>query len=157
MATTRRPADLPDFERPPLNELVLSVQFASVPFQNFHSGLLWQRFANEYPRVEEQPPIEPVFETFGALQAREHRLTLQLMPMPATMRYWFVSPDGDELLQVQSDRLIHNSLLAKELSGFGNFARKFFTEGFVSRIATCPLLAAPDGVRSRSINVRSAT
>lgn len=108
MATTGRPRDLPDFESPPLNELVLSIQFGSLPFKNFHSGLLWQRFADRYPKVEEQQPIDPVFETFGARQPSAQRISFQLPPTPDTLRYWFVSQDDNELLQVQTDRLIHN-------------------------------------------------
>jgi len=62
----RRPADLPDFERPPVTEVVLSLQFASLPgLKNVHAGLLWQHFSTRYPNVEEYPPIAPVFETFG--------------------------------------------------------------------------------------------
>jgi uncharacterized protein (TIGR04255 family) len=104
--TLRRPRALPNFSRPPLNELVLSVQFGSLPFKNLHAGILWQRFSQAYPNVEEQPPIDPVFETFGT-QARAERLSLQLMPMD-TLRYWFLTQDGNELLQIQRDRLIHN-------------------------------------------------
>jgi uncharacterized protein (TIGR04255 family) len=104
--TLRRPRDLPNFSRPPLNELVLSVQFGSLPFKNHHAGILWERFSQIYPNVEEQPPIDPVFETFGT-QVRAERLSLQLMPME-TLRYWFVTQDGNELLQIQRDRLIHN-------------------------------------------------
>jgi uncharacterized protein (TIGR04255 family) len=104
---TTRPSDLPDFERPPLNELVLSVQFGDLPFANVHAGIVWQRFANSFPTVEEQPLLEPVFETFGSLRAREPQLSVQLMPMQPS-RYWFVSADGTELLQVQRDRLVHN-------------------------------------------------
>jgi uncharacterized protein (TIGR04255 family) len=105
---TARPADLPDFERPPLNELVLSIQFGVLPFTSVHSGILWQRLVTSYPRVEEQPPIDPVFETFGPRQARAPQLSLELVQFPPPVRYWFVSADGNELLQVQRDRLIHN-------------------------------------------------
>jgi uncharacterized protein (TIGR04255 family) len=104
---TARPTDLPDFERPPLSELVLSIQFGVLPFRNVHAGILWQRLVASYPQVEEQPPIDPVFETFGPRQARAPQLSLELLPFPP-VRYWFVSSDGNELLQVQRDRLIHN-------------------------------------------------
>jgi uncharacterized protein (TIGR04255 family) len=106
---TTRPDDLPDYERPPLNELVLSVQFGILPFKNVHAGILWQRFANSFPKVEEQAPIEPVFETFGPPEAREVvQLSVKMMPAVQPLRYWFVSADGNELLQDQRDRLIHN-------------------------------------------------
>lgn len=106
--TAARPAGLPNFKRPPLNELVLSVQFGSLPFKNVHAGLLWQKFSTIYPRVEEQPALEPVFETFGA-PTPAPQISFQLMSMVgAAIRYWFISPDGNELLQVQGDRLLHN-------------------------------------------------
>jgi uncharacterized protein (TIGR04255 family) len=104
---TVRPADLPEFERPPLNELVLSIQFGVLPFKNVHAGILRQRFLDSYPCVEEQLPIEPVLETFGPLQVKPPQLSFEVLEVPP-IRYWFVSADGNELLQVQRDRLIHN-------------------------------------------------
>ena len=106
--TSGRPAHLPDFHRPPLNELVLSVQFGQLAFHNYHAGLIWQLFAADYPTVEEQPSIEPVFETFGPLAPADQLLRLELMRIPDTLRYWLVSEGGQELLQVQRDRLIKN-------------------------------------------------
>jgi uncharacterized protein (TIGR04255 family) len=88
--------------------LVLSIQFGSLPFKNFHAGLLWERFAKSYPKVEEQPPIEPAFETFGTRQPAVQRISFQLPATPDTLRYWFVSEDDNQVLQVQGDRLVHN-------------------------------------------------
>jgi uncharacterized protein (TIGR04255 family) len=84
------------------------MQFGSLPFKNYHSGLLWERFAEMYPKVEEHPPLDPVFETFGARQPTVQRISFQLPPAPDTLRYWFVSQDDNEVLQVQPDRLVHN-------------------------------------------------
>jgi uncharacterized protein (TIGR04255 family) len=106
--TISRPEGLPDFERPPLDELTLGIQFADVPFKNHHAGILWQRFMAEYPNVEEQPTVPPVFETFGAPQAVPDIAQFQLMMRPDVLRYWFVSQDESQLLQVQPDRVIHN-------------------------------------------------
>lgn len=103
-----RPEGLPDFERPPLDELALGLQFADVPFKNHHAGILWQRFLTEYPNVEEQPAVSPVFETFGAPYAAPDVPQFQIMMRPDTLRYWFVSKDESQLLQVQPDRVIHN-------------------------------------------------
>ena len=42
MALNGRPEDLPDFRDPPLVEVVLGVQFATVAgFGSVHAGLLW--------------------------------------------------------------------------------------------------------------------
>ncbi len=103
-----RPQGLPNFERPPLDELVLSLQFADLPFKNYHAGLLWQKFADHYPKVEEQAPIAPVFETFGAPRAAAELQQIRLLSPDDTLRYWFISADNNQLLQVQRDRLIHN-------------------------------------------------
>jgi uncharacterized protein (TIGR04255 family) len=105
--TYARPKSLPDFERPPIDEVVLSVQFGDVALRNVHIGLLWQRFKTEYPNVEEQAPIAPTFETFGALQAAPPN-SIQLLPFDQMARFWFVSEDQNELIQIQRDRLIHN-------------------------------------------------
>lgn len=103
-----RPGPLPDFERPPLDEMVLSLQFADLQLMNHHAGILWLKLRDQYPKVEEQGPIAPVFETFGSLRAAPPTSEIQLLPADAMIRYWFVSPDGTQLLQIQRDRLIHN-------------------------------------------------
>lgn len=98
---------LPDFESPPLDEMVLSIQFADLPLKNFHSGLLWLKLRNEYPNVEEQAPLLPTFETFGALRPAPAQ-EIKFLPPDAMIRYWFVTQDGTQLLQFQGNRLIHN-------------------------------------------------
>lgn len=102
-----RPKSLPDFERPPIDEVVLSIQFGDVALRNVNIGLLWERFKSDYPNVEEQAPINPIFETFGALQAAPPN-TIQLMRFDQMGRFWFVSENQNELVQVQRDRFIHN-------------------------------------------------
>jgi uncharacterized protein (TIGR04255 family) len=103
-----RPQDLPEFERPPINEVVLSIQFASLTgFRNIHVGILWQQFAQRYPSVEEYPPIPAAFETFG-VPPPVAELPQFTFVTHSPMRYWFITADGNELLQVQPDRLVHN-------------------------------------------------
>jgi uncharacterized protein (TIGR04255 family) len=99
---------LPDFTNPPLNEVVLSIQFAPlVGLKSVHIGLFWERVRSEYPNVTEQAPIQAAFETFGipapvpALQIE----TLMNLPLP---RYWFERPNAPDLLQIQQDRILHN-------------------------------------------------
>ena len=70
MSPPPKPADLPDFKKPPVSEVVLSLQFASIStFRSIHVGLLWQRFRREYPKVSEQAPLQATFETFGVVPA----------------------------------------------------------------------------------------
>jgi uncharacterized protein (TIGR04255 family) len=104
-----RPKNLPDFDRPPVTEVVLSLQFGSLTkLKSAYIGFLWSKFRDRYPVVTEQPPLDPVFETFGSLALGSQALQLQqlmLLPMP---RYWFETAEGSNLCQVQQDRLVHN-------------------------------------------------
>ena len=102
-----RPEDLPDYDQPPVTEVALSIQFGALKFTNLHAGLLWQVFKDVYPKVEEKPTINPVFETFGA-PSPAGPPELQLLAVPPPNRYWFISEDENELLQIQPDRVIHN-------------------------------------------------
>src|SRR5262249_2810158 len=110
MSSPSRPDDLPDFKNPPVNEVVLSLQFASIPsFHSAHIGLFWEKIRQEYPKVSEQAPLQAAFETFGVMPVNPaspfHIEALLSPPMP---RFWFEELDGNELLQIQQDRIIHN-------------------------------------------------
>src|SRR5258708_2628822 len=107
MTTRARPADLPDFERPPVTEVALSIQFARLPkVTNIHGGLLWSEFRADYPNYEEHPPLAPAFEIFGPNPVAGHQL--EFFAGAPLIRYWFIRPDGSSLLQFQPDRLVHN-------------------------------------------------
>ena len=100
--------DLPDFKAPPLNEVVLSIQFAALSnLKTVHFGLLWQLLRSRYPNVTEQAPIQTVFETFGT-SPQVPQLQIQTLFSPPLPRYWFERPDSPDLLQVQHDRIVHN-------------------------------------------------
>jgi uncharacterized protein (TIGR04255 family) len=100
-----RPSDLPDYENPPLNEVLLSLQFAQPKgFGNIYAGLLWQQFKDKFPKYQEQPSIPPVFEVFGPNPATTPPFQIS-MGVPS-LRYWFFNEN--EVIQVQSDRFIHN-------------------------------------------------
>jgi uncharacterized protein (TIGR04255 family) len=102
-----RPADFPNFERPPINEVALSFQFAPLPkFRSAYVGLLWQRLRSEYPKASEQPALLPSFETFPTPDPLPFQFApFSLPPMP---RFWFEESDGAHLLQIQQDRIVHN-------------------------------------------------
>jgi uncharacterized protein (TIGR04255 family) len=115
-----RPADLPDFAAPPLDEVVLSVQFGGWPgFQSVHLGDVWQMFRAEYPDVFEHPPLPPQFETFGG-GPQEFSLPIRFPAFFGVPRLWFVSKDGFRLLQFQSDRFVANW---RRVGGNGEYPR----------------------------------
>lgn len=103
-----RPDHLPDFRKPPLIEVVLGVQFNRVPgYQHIYAAEIWDLFRTEYPEVQEKPPIQPQFETFG-LQFPAMQPPFMFMSGPIRNRYWFVKTNETELIQFQEDRLLHN-------------------------------------------------
>lgn len=103
-----RPEDLPDFRNPPLTETVLSLQFQPIDgLTGSHVGLLWQRFRQRLPLVEEHPPLQPVIETFD-LPSPKARINVTIEEKPPLPRVWFLNEGRTELIQVQADRLIHN-------------------------------------------------
>jgi uncharacterized protein (TIGR04255 family) len=106
---TKSPDDLPSFSRPPLNEVVLSIQFASLTeLKGIDLGLFWQKVKKRYPDVSEQPVIQAAFETFGTPQLAKPAFRLESIMTPPMPRYWFEKAGSPDLLQIQHDRIIHN-------------------------------------------------
>lgn len=103
----QRPEHLPDFTDPPLAEVVLGVQFDRVPsYASVYAMEIWDPYKERFPKVLEQPILEPQFETFGGMNA-------QLGPTihfgtPVGSRIWFLSEDENHILQFQPDRFIAN-------------------------------------------------
>ena len=105
-----RSKDLPNFSQPPVHEVLLAVQFdALTEFHSYHVGKLWDRVRDRYPNVQEQPPLNVQFETFGVAEpaAPAGAIEIQALLSPPMVRYWFEAGE-DRLMQVQQDRLIHN-------------------------------------------------
>lgn len=100
---------LPDFLRPPLTEVVLGVQFEPLAgFGSFHAGLFWQRIRESFPQVEERPPLPPRIERFGGRPSRDLKVQWEVFEAPPPSRYWFLNDSGDQLIQLQQDRFLHN-------------------------------------------------
>jgi uncharacterized protein (TIGR04255 family) len=96
----------PDFSDPPVVETVLGVEFT--PLEGWripHFGLFWQTIRGDFPRIEDQLPLESQIERFDA--PRREALTVEFMNKPLA-RCWFLSESGNVLLQLQKDRFIQN-------------------------------------------------
>ena len=91
------------FKNPPINEVVIGAYFDPplTALRSEHIGLLWARLREEFPAVEQRPPIS------SAVQSQEDILTfdIEFMPMP---RYWFVSEDEATVIQVQKEVFLLN-------------------------------------------------
>jgi uncharacterized protein (TIGR04255 family) len=108
--TLNRPDYLPDFKNPPLNEVVVGIQFSQPKgYQQIFAGKVWELFWEDYPQVQEQPPLQPNFEVFG-LPSQGTVISHLNFGIGSLLhnRYWFLTKNGDELIQFQQDRLLHN-------------------------------------------------
>lgn len=54
-----RPADLPDYDNPPVNEVVIGIQFDQLAITGAHIGLFWEELRDEFPKPLEQPLSSP--------------------------------------------------------------------------------------------------
>jgi uncharacterized protein (TIGR04255 family) len=88
--------------------VVLSIQFATLAaFRSVHAGLFWQKLRSKYPKTTERGPIPPTFETFGGTPTPP-TFQVQALLVPPMPRHWFETDTGEHLVQLQSDRVIHN-------------------------------------------------
>jgi uncharacterized protein (TIGR04255 family) len=102
-------ADLITFQAPPLNEVVLSVQFDDpVVDDAFALAEFWPAVRSDFPRLERHLPIAPAREDFGVPPSPQEGLPFEVLTEHLAQRYWFVSDDGTRLVQMQPDRFILN-------------------------------------------------
>ncbi len=92
---------LPDFGRPPVVEVAVGVQFeAQECLRPFETAALRELWREAYPVVQEHPALPPTIE-----MQPEAQTGFQVFVGPPPSRLWFVSSDGDSLVQLQPDRL----------------------------------------------------
>lgn len=116
---------LPEFERPPLQEVALGVQFEPLDkLKTAQLGLLWRKFREEFPHLEEQPPLEPVIERFGEPPRPPRRFRIEVTEPILTPRVLMLSSDGTELVQVQQDRFVHNWRKIEETQVYPRYDRR---------------------------------
>lgn len=119
---------LPEFERPPVDEMVMGVQFD--PLHNLHAahlGLFWSRIRREYPHTEDQAPLSPTAEP-SEIKPSAPTVSAIALTVPPLPRCWFLSEDKTQLIQVQRDRFLRNWRQVKgeeSYPRFGRLARDF--------------------------------
>lgn len=103
------PSPLPSFRRPPVGEVVLALQFEQLAkFDLRHVGPLVQRFGDKYPTFETQQPLPPTVERFDGPTRYARGFVFEMAETPSFPRVWLVDAKGEELVQIQRDRLMHN-------------------------------------------------
>ena len=63
-----------------------------------HFGLLWEKFRADFPRTEERPILDRVFEQFPEALRTRLGLELQTYENPPVPRLWFVTTQGNEMI-----------------------------------------------------------
>lgn len=110
---------LPDYSLPPVNEVVLGVQFDTLErFTAVHPGLFWQRIRETYPVFSAQPPLATVTESFEGPTQPQIGMQATLSQIPPLPRCWFLDKSENHLVQVQSERFVHNW---KKVTGTENY------------------------------------
>ncbi len=97
-----------DFDNPPLTEVTFSVQFdEDVADELLALSKFAPRIHDRYPVLEKQPPIPKASESFEVPPALPQP-QIQFLTGPPTSRYWFISANSTQVVQVQADRLLFN-------------------------------------------------
>jgi uncharacterized protein (TIGR04255 family) len=102
-------AAFPDFERPPVIEVVIGAQFAPLDgFLPTHPGLFWDSMRDAYPKVEVAPPLAPVVESRGFPSFDESSQIEFATVVPLPRVFFIDGTTGSWLVQLQRDRLLQN-------------------------------------------------
>jgi uncharacterized protein (TIGR04255 family) len=110
--------NLPDFDKPPVIEVILSLQFEPLEsLRTPHMGLFWTRIKEDYPLSEEHASIDPIIEEFGVDSASD----LGRNYTSAPVRHWYINRNGTSLIQIQKDRFIHNWRRREESDEYPRF------------------------------------
>ena len=110
---------IPDFEDPPLNEVVCGIQFGSLDkLLAAHIGLFWQRHFDAFTEVREVAPIQHIIEG----QA-DSQFGLEVSSKPPLPRTWLLNKDRTEVIQIQNDRFLYNWKRAKSSDNYPRYEK----------------------------------
>jgi len=100
---------LPEFERPPVSEVAISMAFSPIEGWGIpHFGLFWQSIRAEYPRFEVHGPVRIEDEKYGPLSSQAIPSMPTIVVAEPTVRCWFMNDKGSSLVQIQRDRFSRN-------------------------------------------------
>jgi uncharacterized protein (TIGR04255 family) len=95
------------FENPPLIEVAFSIQYDTIfNFSSLHAGIFWKEIREIFPNFEQHPPLESVQE--------KEKVELIVNPLfkleygAPDIRFWLLSNEKNELIQIQKDRFAYN-------------------------------------------------
>lgn len=111
-----------DYERPPVVETILGVQFDPLQgLSNAHQGLFWDSLGAEWPTLSDSPPLEPQFERFTGENWAPPGIAFRLVQTMSS-RLQIKNAEENRLIQVQNGRL-HLNWLGKGGANYPRFSR----------------------------------
>jgi uncharacterized protein (TIGR04255 family) len=112
------------FDRPPLYEVALSLQSEPVAgLTTPYLGLFWNRIRDFYPETQTQPPLDPIVERFDITPKPSLAPPFRFLQGLETPRCWFLTRGGQQLIQLQQDRLILNWRRVAEGDAYPRYQR----------------------------------
>ncbi len=134
MTETAKTSLLPNYESPPVIEVVVGLQFAPIAkFSNAHLGAFWQYLGpSEWPSVADASVLPLQKETFGNVSNWGRPLRLKLSQDPAS-RIQIRNRAGNRMVQLQNGQILLN-WIGLEGDNYPRFAQVYgeFT-GIVER------------------------
>jgi len=112
-----------DFNKPPVIETVLSIQFAPIhSLSILHAGLYWAKIRENYPEAAVRPPLGQAKEEFSSRNRKKPEFGFEVITEPS-LRCWFTHRDMNQLIQVQKDRFIYNWKKANDTETYPRYER----------------------------------
>jgi len=97
-------SQLPEFNKPPIIEVVFGIQFEPIPLEAPKVGAFWQRIRKDYPKTQTAPLLPAVKEMFGGHGAQQEISFFQT----SIQRTFFLDETEAWLVQLQPDRFLTN-------------------------------------------------
>ena len=95
---------LPEYEKPPIVEVAVMVQFEAPTLGIPQIMRWWSQIQDQFPGFEQAPPIPPATESFGIPKITQPLVQFQLLNAPPVHRVFIKKATDTELIQIQSDR-----------------------------------------------------
>ena len=92
----------PSFKNPPIIEVIAGVQFENpLNFRTLDLADIWDDFGKDkFTDYREMRPLDPILP--------DNVRVIEMSDLPRMRRFWFETPNDEELIQVQQDRLVYN-------------------------------------------------
>ncbi len=95
---------LPEYEKPPVVEVAVMVQFEAPVLGIPQIMRWWSRIQGEYPNLEQAPSIPPATEIFDISNISRPKVQFQMLDSPPVPRLFIKKQSETELIQIQQDR-----------------------------------------------------